>query len=177
MLRICRLNIFCLYLIIYNRVQSGYLRNMESLEKINHKTRKAYNKAAVKYYELFYDELDKKEYDKEFIDMYLKNFNSGSLICDLGCGPCGHIENYVFQKEIKIIGIDISERCIEIAKNQYPEIHFETGDFTNLNYNDNYFDGLISYYSMIDTPKVYMSKILGEFYRVLKKDGYLLVVV
>ncbi|MEJ2618006.1 MAG: hypothetical protein P8Z35_23825, partial [Ignavibacteriaceae bacterium] len=63
----------------------------------NQQTKKSYNKAAQEYYDLFYNELDRKPYDKEFIDTYLSFFNTGSVICDMGCGPCGHIENYVFQ--------------------------------------------------------------------------------
>ena len=150
---------------------------MESIEIVNRKTQKAYNKAAQKYYDLFYNELDKKPFDKEFIDTFLSYFNGESIICDVGCGPCGHIENYVLQKGIKIIGVDISEKCIEIARKQFPEIHFEVGDFSNLKYNDNHFDGLISYYSIIDTPKIYVDKIMKEFNRVLKKNGLLLLVV
>lgn len=150
---------------------------MESLESINLKTKAAYNNAAQKYFDLFKDELEKKEFDKTFIDNYLKYFNSGSVICDAGCGPCGHIDKYIFQKGFKIIGIDISEKCIGIAKNRYPAIQFETGDFTKLNYPDNHFDGLISYYSLIDTPKVYVNRVFNEFNRVLKKNGYLLLAV
>ena len=75
------------------------------------------------------------------------------------------------------MGLDISEKCIEIAKERFPEIRFEIGDFTKMKYEDNYFDGLVSYYSIIDTPVQYLDKVLKEFNRVLKKDGYLLLVV
>jgi ubiquinone/menaquinone biosynthesis C-methylase UbiE len=150
---------------------------MESLEKINLLTQKAYNKAAQKYYDLFYNEFEKKGFDKIFIDEYLEYFNPNSLICNVGCGPCGHIENYIFQKGKKVIGIDISDKCIEIANHNHPKIHFEIGDFAKLKYNENHFDGIISYYSIIDTPKIYLHKILKEFNRVLKRNGYLLLAV
>ena len=150
---------------------------MEPLEIINQKTKKAYNVAAQRYYDLFYNELDKKLFDKEFIDTFLSHLNSDSIICDAGCGPCGHIESYIFKKGYGITGIDISERSIEIAQKHFPEIKFEIGDFSNLNYGSNYFDGLIAYYSVIDTPKIYLSKILREFHRVIKKNGLLLLVV
>ena len=101
----------------------------------------------------------------------------GFATCSVGCGPCGHIENYISQKGLKVIGMDISEKCIEIAKGNFPEIRFETGDFTKMKYEDEYFDGLVSYYSIIDTPVQYLDKVLKEFNRVLKKDGYLLLVV
>ncbi|MBK7107407.1 MAG: class I SAM-dependent methyltransferase [Ignavibacteriae bacterium] len=149
---------------------------METLEKTNQLTRKAYNKAAQKYYDLFYDELGKKEFDKNIIDEYLSLFNEKSILCSVGCGPCGHIENYIYQKGINIVGIDISEKCIKIAKNKNPKIHFEIGDFSKLKFKQNYFDGIISYYSIIDTPKKYLQNVFKEFNRVLKKNGYLLIV-
>lgn len=150
---------------------------MESLAEINRHTQAAYNKAAQKYYDLFYDELEKKEFDRKFLNDYLKYLKAGSVICSAGCGPCGHIENYISEKGFKVVGIDISEKCIGIAKEHYPEIQFEVGDFTKMKYEDEHFDGLISYYSIIDTPVQYLNEVLKEFKRVLKKDGYLLIVV
>jgi len=150
---------------------------MDALEIINQQTKKSYNKAAQRYYDLFYNELDNKPYDKKFIDNFLSYFNNDSVICDMGCGPCGHIENYVFQKGIKIVGIDISEKCIEIAEKHFPDIKFELGDFSKLKCRNDYYDGLISYYSIIDTPKIYINEILKEFNRILKKNGLLLLAV
>ena len=40
---------------------------------------------------------------------------------------------------------------------------------------ENTFDGLISYYSIINTPKIYIGKLFSEFNRVLKPNGCLLV--
>lgn len=150
---------------------------MHTLKSINQKTRLAYDKAAEKYYEMFFDELEKKEFDKIILDDFSKYFDDNSIVCDAGCGPCGHVADYISKKGIKIIGVDISEKCVEIAKKYHPGIQFETGDFSNLNYNDNYFDGIISYYSIVDTPKRFVKKVLNEFNRVLKDSGYLLLVV
>ena len=150
---------------------------LESLADINQKTKQAYNKAADKYQQLFFDELDKKGFDKNYLDEFSKHFKSNSIICDAGCGPCGHIEKYLTDKGMNVIGIDISEKCIEIAKKNFPTIPFEVGDFCKLNFSDNYFDGIISYYSVLDTPKIYLDKVMNEFHRVLKIGGYLLLVV
>jgi len=149
---------------------------MKTLEKVNKLTRIAYEKSARKYYDLFSDELNKKPFDKKILDEFLSLFNEKSVLCSVGCGPCGHIENYIYQKGIKIIGIDISEKCVNIASENNPGIHFEVGDFLRLNYKDNYFDGIVSYYSIIHTPKKYLRNVFGEFGRVLKKHGALLVV-
>ena len=150
---------------------------MKELKAINELTKEAYNKAAKKYYDMFYDELDKKQYDKEFIDIYLSNLGKGSVILDAGCGPCGHIDKFVSCKGFEVIAIDISEKCIEMARNNSPGIRFITMDFADMGFLDSSFDGIISYYSIIDTPKIYLGKVLNEFRRVLKKNGMLFLTV
>jgi len=150
---------------------------MDELEQINQKTRNAYNLAAEKYHVLFSDELDKKEFDREILDEFSSYFSKDSIVCDAGCGPSGHITGYIFNKGIDIIGIDISEKCVEIAQKINPLIKFERGDISRLGYDDNYFDGIISYYSIIYTPKKFIPSILNEFKRILKPGGYLLLVV
>ena len=104
-------------------------------------------------------------------------FNSDSLICDAGCGPSGHIGRYLFDKGTKVIGVDISEKCIELAKLNNTDMKFECADIGNMPFDDNSFDGLISFYSIINTPKIYVNKIFNEFCRVLKQQSYLLVAV
>jgi ubiquinone/menaquinone biosynthesis C-methylase UbiE len=150
---------------------------MDNLEHINSMTRQAYNLAAQKYHDLFHNEMNVKEYDRKLLDSFAFRFNKDSVICDAGCGPSAHIGRYLFEKGIKVIGVDISEKCIEIARVTNPDMRFEIADIGNMPFDDNSFDGLISYYSIINTPKIYVMKIFSEFYRVLKPNGYLLLSV
>jgi SAM-dependent methyltransferase len=150
---------------------------MDSLELINSKTRQAYNLAAQRYHDLFHDEMNEKEYDRRLLDSFAGRFNKDSLICDAGCGPSGHIGRYVFDKGIQVVGVDISDKCVELARQYNPKMRFERRDIGNLAFDDSSFDGMISYYSIIDTPKKYVSRIFSEFHRVLKPGGYLLVAV
>jgi len=150
---------------------------MDSLEHINSMTRQTYNLAAQKYHDLFHNEMNEKEYDRKLLDSFAAKFNKDSLICDAGCGPSGHIGRYLFEKGIKVVGVDISEKCVELAKLYNPEMKFECADIRSMPFDDNSFDGLLSYYSIINTPKIYVSKVFDEFRRVLKTDGYLLVAV
>ncbi|HPR65334.1 MAG TPA: class I SAM-dependent methyltransferase [Thermoanaerobaculia bacterium] len=150
---------------------------MDRIEAINAKTRRAYNLVADRYHELFHDELAVKEYDRKFLDEFAGNFNSDSLICDAGCGPSAHIGHYLFDKGIPVIGVDISERCIELARRFHPDMRFEISDMGALPFDNDFLDGIIAYYSIIDTPKIYVDRIFQEFYRVLKPGGLLLVTV
>jgi ubiquinone/menaquinone biosynthesis C-methylase UbiE len=150
---------------------------MDSLDLINSKTREAYNLAAKKYHKLFQNEMQEKEYDRKLLDNFANRFNKGDTILDAGCGPSGHIGRYIFNKGMKVIGVDISDKCIELAKKNNPLMEFMRQDITELQFENNVFDGIISYYSIVDTPKKYVPKIIYEFYRVIKPNGYLLVVV
>jgi SAM-dependent methyltransferase len=150
---------------------------VDALESINAKTRQAYNLAAQRYHDLFHNEMNEKAYDRELLDSFADRFGENSVICDAGCGPSGHIGRYVADKGIRVVGVDISDKCVELARRHNPEMRFERGDIGNLWFDDGLFDGVISYYSIIDTPKRYVGRIFDEFHRVLKPNGTLLVAV
>ena len=147
------------------------------MDSINLKTRQTYNLAAERYHELFHNEMNEKEYDRRLLDSFASRFHKDSWICDAGCGPSGHIGRYVFDKGIQVVGVDISDKCVELARRYNPKMRFERGDIGNLAFDDDSFDGIISYYSIIDTPKRYVGRIFREFHRVLKPGGNLLVAV
>ena len=149
---------------------------IEELKQINEETRKSFNLAAEKYFELFKDEMKQKEYDRVFLDKFANDFDSKSVICDLGCGP-GHITRYLFDKGLNVFGIDISERCIQIARRENPKMRFQVMDMARLDIADESVDGIVSFYSIIHTPKRFIHTLFHEFNRVLKKGGKLLIVV
>jgi len=150
---------------------------MDTIETVNTKTRQAYNLAAQRYHELFHDEMSQKEYDRNLLDRFSNYFNKNSLICDAGCGPSGHIGRYVFDKGIPVIGVDIADRCIQLANENNPLMRFERCDMGELPFGDETFDGIIAYYSIIDTPRIHVGRFFREFHRVLKPGGRLLVAV
>jgi SAM-dependent methyltransferase len=150
---------------------------MENFEFIHSKNRQAYNLAADKYHELFHNEMNEKEYDRNLLDTFSNKLKKNSLICDAGCGPSAHIGKYLSDKGFNITGVDISERCIELASKFNPEMKFVCNDIAEMEFENNTFDAIISYYSIIHTPKKMVNKLFDEFYRVLKPGGYLLLVV
>lgn len=150
---------------------------MDTIETINSKTRQAYNIVAHKYHEMFHDEMKQKEYDRILLDRFANFYNQKSLICDAGCGPSGQIGRYIFEKGIPVVGLDISDHCIQLAREINPLMRFETCDMGELFFEDETFDGIIAYYSIIDTPKIHIGRFFREFHRVLKPGGRLLVAV
>ena len=70
----------------------------------------------------------------------------------MGCGPSGHIGKYLFDKGLNVTGIDMSEKCIDIAKNYNRDMTFKRMDMMNLQVDDQSIDGIIAFYSIIHTP-------------------------
>ncbi len=149
---------------------------MNTLRQIGEETRASYNLAAEKYYEDFKNEMRQKEYDRSFLGDFSRHFGPGSLLCDAGCGP-GHITRYVSDLGLDIFGIDISEKCIEVAERENPGIEFRVMDMAKLGIPDGSVDGIISFYSIIHTPKRLQPLLFREFRRVLRDGGRIAIVV
>jgi len=150
---------------------------MNSLAATHSKTRQAYNLAAQKYHDLFHNEINEKEYDRKLLDAFAKKFASGSRVLDAGCGPSAHIGRYLFDKGLNVVGVDISDRCVEIARGLNPGMSFKRQDIAGMSFRGDFFHGIVAYYSIIHTPKKRVGVLFDEFHRVLKPGGFLLVAV
>lgn len=108
---------------------------------------------------------------KDQIDDFISLLPQKALILDAGCAA-GRDSRIIHEKGKKVIGIDLSRELIKIAKKKSPEIQFIEGNFLNLPFEDNYFDGIWAHASLLhfeSTDEVIKS--LQEFYRVLKTGG------
>lgn len=101
---------------------------------------------------------------------------SGMNVLDVGCGT-GNFSIKLAKLGCKVIGIDISEEMINKAKekieNTKLDIEFYVMDAYNIKFSNESFDGVFSMaaFEFIDKPLI----AYNEMYRVLKKNGYLLI--
>lgn len=150
---------------------------MNPVKEVHAKTRRAYDAAARTYHDLFHDEMQRKVYDRILLDSFAGLLPTGALVCDAGCGPSAHIGRYLADKGLTVIGVDISERCVEMARASNPQMRFVREDMLHLSFAAETFDGVVAYYSIIHTPKAAVGRFFREFHRVLKPDGRLLLAV
>lgn len=99
-------------------------------------------------------------------------------ILDIGCGGGRHVKLFA-EQGFDISGVDFSEEAITQTKKMLKRFNLsaelQQGDMTNLPYEDNLFDGIVSFGVFYYTDSAGMKKAISELYRVLKKNGRALI--
>jgi cyclopropane fatty-acyl-phospholipid synthase-like methyltransferase len=110
---------------------------------------------------------------------YLEKLNlllkPNSTILDIGCGSGIPIDKFFIEKGHKVIGIDISEEQIKLAKRNLPEGKFEVQDMTDLKDDSYKVDAVVSFYAIFHIPKEEHKEIFRKINSFLKDDGLLLI--
>ncbi|HOW60814.1 MAG TPA: class I SAM-dependent methyltransferase [Candidatus Moranbacteria bacterium] len=140
-------------------------------EKILKETEHGYNSMAEKFSETrkyFWRGL-------EFIADYAKE---GEKVLDFGCGN-GRLLELFFNKKIDYLGIDISEKLINTAKEKYPN---KANNFQKISNSDSLslpsesFNIIFSIAVFHHFPsKKYREDVAKELYRIIKKEGYIII--
>lgn len=121
--------------------------------------------------------ITRKEAWQETDFLFNNYLTKGDKVLDLGCGNGRYYELFK-NKEIDYIGVDSSEKLVNIAKEKYPAVKFQAEDALNLPFPDNHFDKIYSIAVLHHIPsKELRMEFLKESKRVLKKDGILILTV
>lgn len=102
-------------------------------------------------------------------------FPSGGKILDCCCGT-GDISGMLKYKfpESRIIGLDFSEKMLEIAKKNIKDVEFVEGDCCNMDFSDKTFDAVTISFGLRNIENY--KKAIGEISRVLKNGGQFLYI-
>ena len=87
----------------------------------------------IDFYNNFVDHFDQQKdngRNKSFRDWSLKWIRPGCKVLDFGCA-LGYNSGYLTEQNIDVVGIDISPKCIEIAKERYPKGKWICADVTD----------------------------------------------
>lgn len=99
-------------------------------------------------------------------------------ILDIGCGDGVNLPLANIFPNIEYHGIDYAEKTVEVARKNYPNIHFKIGDAFDLPYENKTFDmAILSSVLILYKSEEDRIKLLKEAHRVLKEDGILVIVV
>lgn len=92
----------------------------------------------------------------------------------IGCGDAEEAR-FAIERGAEVAGIDVSEKCIELARKKFPEQKFEVMDFEKTDFENSQFDMIVSIFSVM--YKKSLDSVLLEFKRILKKNGEIIIAV
>src|SRR3989344_3605511 len=87
-------------------------------------------------------------------DKFIELIKPRGLVLDVGCGG-GTKSKYLISRGLKVVGIDISENMINIAKTEVPEGKFIVMDLTEVGDLEDMFDGIFSYFTVEELEKYF----------------------
>ena len=133
--------------------------------------REGYNKAAKDYTAARNEEVP----EMAILVDFAKKIESGTRVLDAGCGGGYPFTKYL-SEHFDTIGVDLSEEQIKLAKKNAPKATLYCKDMTKLDFPNEYFGGIISYYAIFHIPREEHYDLLVNFYRMLKPNGVALLV-
>ena len=98
-------------------------------------------------------------------------------ILDLGCGA-GNNSKFLSEKGFSVYGVDGSKSAIDYCRRKFKTLNlegtFEVADFTNLPFNDSFFDCVIDRESLCANTGNVIRKVINDVYDKLKPNGVFL---
>jgi len=112
-------------------------------------------------------------FEKPWLDKAMSYLKPGACILDLGCGMGEPIARYFIEQGFDVMGIDGSEKQIDLAKTRLPQGQFRIADMRDLNLGEK-FDLVIAWHSFFHLPQDDQRAMFETFANHLNKGGILL---
>lgn len=132
---------------------------MNSVEKTYDKIAKDFNRTRYKVWNR--------------VARFLDDLEPNTRVLEVGCG---NGKNMLYRNDLQVYGIDISDEQVLICKEK--ELNVEKSNMTKLSFSDSEFDSIlcIATYHHLDNNEE-RAQALSEMYRVLKKNGRVMICV
>ena len=130
-----------------------------------------YTERTIKFYNVIADNYIKSDAAvvlKGKINKFIRLL-PGKKVLDVACGP-GHDTDYLVRKGFNCLGIDLSEKMIKTAKQNFKG-RFKIMNFFNLSFKNNSFDGVWCSSIFVHVDKKDLPQLLENFRKILKNNG------
>lgn len=112
--------------------------------------------------------------DVDLLQELIQRLPKKARVLDAGCGA-GVPVTRILSQSFKVVGVDFSEGQIRLARELVPGTEFVCRDITELDFPDDSFGAICSYYAIIHIPREEHRGLLRNFYRMLKPGGLVLL--
>jgi SAM-dependent methyltransferase len=128
-----------------------------------------YNQHAAQFVQHFENKFDPIELDK-----FLQGVPERGYILDAGCGSARDAAYFISQG-YRAMGIDLSDGLLAEAYKLHPEVPTQQMSLTEINIDDETFDGVWCKAALLHLERSDVPKVLQDFYRILKPKGMLFI--
>ena len=129
-----------------------------------------YDKIAQEYHRQR-ERFDRRDELDEFAGLLPDN----ARVLDAGCGGGVPVAKFLAERGFRVVGVDLSGNMIRLAKENVPQAEFIKADMTELDFEEDSFDGLTAFYSVIHVPREKHSGLFETFGKILRPDGVMLI--
>ncbi len=112
---------------------------------------------------------------RRFLDLLLKEDYYDKYVLEIGCGPGGNLSSLYSMRPKKLVGADISQNMIDLAKDKLPsDIEITKTDGTSLPFDDNAFNIVFSATVLQhNTDDKMLEELVKEMCRVCNQNLYI----
>ncbi|GAA2610143.1 class I SAM-dependent methyltransferase [Paractinoplanes durhamensis] len=100
---------------------------------------------------------------------------AGTSVVDLGCGTGVPTAKILAESDHRVVGVDISEGMLKLARDQVPAAEFVHANFAELPDDFGEFEAVTAFFSLLMLSKADIEKTLGKVAGWLKPGGYFAV--
>lgn len=111
---------------------------------------------------------------QKYLDKLNEYLKADSQILDMGCGAGIPIDDYLAGLGHNVTGVDISERQIELAKINVPKATYYVSDMSEMNFQPNSLDAVVSFYAIFHLPKEEHLDLFKKVHALLRDEGIFL---
>jgi SAM-dependent methyltransferase len=109
---------------------------------------------------------------ERFLDELAGRLDDGARVLDLGCGNGAKIARLAARFDV--VGVDLSEEQLRLARAAVPEATFVQADFAEADFPDGSFDAVTALYSIVHVPRDEHPAVFQRVLSWLRPGGYFL---
>ncbi|WP_058534619.1 class I SAM-dependent methyltransferase [Legionella saoudiensis] len=137
---------------------------------------KRHQKQVYKAYEHIVDWFDKARtktlMESEYLHLIVNSIPDGASVLDLGCGTGEPLAQFFIERGFKVIGVDGSEKMIELCRKRFPNEEWLVADMRELNLKRK-FDVILAWHSFFHLDQASQRAMFPLFAAHLKPNGIL----
>ncbi|WP_086666687.1 class I SAM-dependent methyltransferase [Lentzea kentuckyensis] len=108
-----------------------------------------------------------------YLDELDRRLGDHAKVLELGCGA-GVPSTRKLAERHDVLGVDLSQQQLDLARANVPNARFEKADMTALDFPDGEFDAIAAFYSILHVPRAEQPALIAKIARWLKPGGLFL---